>query len=60
MKSGTFDPAERARQKQRAREIDESDMAEGRATRQEVQERNSFAKGPDLANAKIVRRHKFR
>ena len=56
----TFDPAERARQKQAARDQDERDLAAGLVTRQELQARNSFATGLDLPNAKIVRRKVFR
>jgi len=48
-----FDPAERIREKQRARDRDDADLASGRASAAEVQRRNSFAAGLDLVNAEI-------
>ena len=48
-----FDPAERIREKQRARDRDDLDLASGRVSAGELQQRNSFAAGLDLVNAEI-------
>ena len=48
-----FDPAERIREKQRARDQDDHDLAHGHVSAEDLQRRNSFAVGLDLVNAEI-------
>lgn len=50
----TFDPKERMREKQAARDADDEALRTGRITREELQRQNSFAAGLDLRNAKVV------
>lgn len=53
-----FDPAERIKEKQRAREEDDRALASGEITREELWRRNSFFGALDLSKWKIVRRPK--
>lgn len=55
-----FNPEERIREKQLAREQDERDLLEGRVSAKELQERNSFVRGLDIRNAKLEIRHHMR
>lgn len=48
-----FDPEQRIREKQLAREQDERDLAEGKVSAAELQQRNNFFVGFDLRNAKF-------
>lgn len=53
-----FDPEERIREKQLAREQDERDLRGGRVSAEELQARNSFVHGLDIENAKLeIRNH---
>lgn len=54
MKIEEYDWQERARQKAESRRVDENDIAEGRADRDEVQMRNSFIPSHVARNAKII------
>lgn len=51
---GTFDPIERRREKQAARDKDEEDLRAGRVTPEELSKRNGFFSALDIKNAKIV------
>lgn len=53
MREGNYDPKERDRQKHLARARDEADLASGRTSPEELQERNRFFQGLDAAAAKI-------
>lgn len=55
-----FDPEERIREKQIAREQDERDLHEGRVSAEELQQRNSFVRGLDIRSAKLVIRNHMR
>ena len=55
-----FNPEDRIREKQLAREQDERDLLEGRVSAEELQERNSFVRGLDTSNAKLKIRHHMR
>ena len=55
-----FNPEDRIREKQLAREQDERDLFEGRVSAEELQERNSFVRGLDIKNAKLKIRHHMR
>lgn len=55
-----FDPEERIREKQIAREQDERDLREGRLSADELQQRNSFVRGLDIKNARLVIRNHMR
>lgn len=60
MEDGYFDPVDRARQKQAARDEDQRALASGEVTAAELRKRNSFFGGLDMANFKMVlkeRRH---
>jgi len=48
-----FNPEDRIREKQLAREQDERDLREGRASPRELNERNSFFAGQDLKSARL-------
>lgn len=52
----TFDPVERAREKQASRERDELDLKEGRVTREELSRRNGFFSSLDVIDSHILRR----
>lgn len=55
VKHGTFDPKARAEEKRLSREKDDRDMAEGRATPDEVNRRNGFLSClGDLGKARIA------
>ena len=58
--SRTFDPAERIRQKQLAREKDEADLKAGRVTKEELQKRNAFIPADWARNAKLKIRNPMR
>lgn len=49
-----YDPKERARQKQAARDKDDEDLRTGKVTREELRKRNGFFSGLDFSKAKIV------
>ena len=49
-----YDPAERARQKQLAREQDDEDLRTGRVTREELSRRNGFFSSLDFSKATII------
>ena len=51
-----YDPAERARQKQLAREQDDKDLRTEKITREELSRRNGFFSSLDIANSKIILR----
>ena len=48
-----YDPAERAREKQRAREQDDEDLRTGKVTREELSQRNGFFSSLDFSKATI-------
>ena len=53
-----FDPEERIREKQLAREQDDRDLREGRVSAEELPTRNSFVHGLDIENARLeIRNH---
>lgn len=53
-----FDPNERIRQKQLARDQDERDLAEGKVSAAQLQKRNSLFSGFDLSHARFeIRNH---
>jgi len=49
----SYDPNERIREKQRAREQDDADLASGRVSAAELSARNNFFAGFDIRNAEI-------
>lgn len=51
-----FDPAERQRAKQRAREQDDRDLNSGAVSAESLQARNGFFSGLDLSRASVRRR----
>ena len=51
-----YDPAERAREKQLARDKDDEDLRTGKVTREELSKRNGFFSSLDFSNAIIRRR----
>jgi hypothetical protein len=53
-----FDPAERERAKQAAREQDDADLRNGRVSVDEMQKRNGFFSGLDFSKASIRRGRK--
>jgi len=55
-----FDPEQRIREKQLAREQDERDLAEGKVSAAELQRRNSMFSGFDLSLAKFEIRNPMR
>jgi hypothetical protein len=55
-----FDPEQRIREKQLAREQDERDLAEGKVSAAELQRRNSWFSGFDLSLAKFEIRNPMR
>lgn len=52
-----FDPAERAREKQQARERDDQDLASGRVSAAEMQRRNGFIPA-NAARSAVIREWK--
>lgn len=60
MSDSYFDPNERLRQKQLAREQDERDLAEGKVSAAELQQRNSLFAGFDLSQGKFEIRNPMR
>ncbi len=54
-----YDPAERARAKQAARQRDEEDLAAGRVDAAELQRRNAFIPGEMARNAVILKWKEF-
>lgn len=52
-----YDPRERERAKQTSRQTDESDMADGRVTAEDLRRQNAFVPG-DLAREAIILRWK--
>lgn len=55
-----FDPEERIREKQSARDQDERDLAEGKVSAAELQRRNSLFSGFDLSLGKFEIRNQMR
>lgn len=51
-----YDPAERAREKQLARDKDDEDLRTGKVTREELSKRNGFFSSLDFSKATIIRR----
>lgn len=52
--NGTFDPAERARQKQASRDEDARQLAAGEVTPRELRKRNAFLGALDLSRYRMV------
>lgn len=51
-----YSPAERQREKDRAREQDERDLREGRVSREELRLRNSFLAPLEIVGSSVRRR----
>lgn len=61
VKVGYFDPVERALEKQRSRDQDQTDLETGKVTKEELSKLNGFFSSLDIKNGTIVRRSsKFR
>jgi hypothetical protein len=54
MRDGFFDPAKRAAAKQAARDRDDTDLREGRVSREHLQHRNGFIPGDVARSARIL------
>jgi hypothetical protein len=54
-----YDPAEREREKERHRALDESRLHDGEVSRQELRERNSFLSSLEIVDSSIVCREVF-
>jgi hypothetical protein len=52
-----YDPVERQREKQHAREQDDRDLREGYVSREELSERNSLFAGLNLSGSFVRRRN---
>jgi hypothetical protein len=59
MEEQFFDPAERAREKQAARQQDSDDLISGRVSAQELQRRNGFIPGHVARSAEILEWREF-
>lgn len=53
MNDNYYDPAERALEKQRARDQDDEDLRTGKVTREELSRRNGFFSSLDFSKARI-------
>lgn len=56
MMAGSYDPVERAAEKQRSRDRDEADLASGRIGRADLSRRNGFFSALDMSKSRIVMR----